>query len=227
MSILAKPAAVVFEWDYDDAELLADRVVHAVGVFLGLLGTGALVLICLPRAAGTLMHFSALIYSGALMATLFASSAYNIWPLSRTKWVLRRLDHSTIYLLIAATYTPFLTRIQGHLPGLLYVIWAVAIIGMVLKLLLPGRLERFAIALYLVLGWSGILVFNELAAVLPASVLWLIAIGGLLFSGGVVVHLLNRLRFHTALWHVFVLAAMGCHYAAVVECVLLGAPRMP
>jgi hemolysin III len=147
------------------------------------------------------------------------SAAYNVYPVCRTKWLLRRLDHSAIYVLIAATYTPFLatTELTMASAGLLAAVWLVAIGGVLLKLLLPGRLDRLSVALYLLLGWAGAAAYPVMAT-LPSSTLLLIAAGGVLYSAGVGFHLWESLRFQNATWHAFVLVAAGCHYTAVLDC---------
>jgi hemolysin III len=149
------------------------------------------------------------------------SAAYNMWPVSGAKWLLRRFDHSAIYVLIAGTYTPFLAQIKAGLTssGLNIGIWSAAAIGVVLKLLLPGRFERVSIILYLLLGWSGIISYDAAASALPSSTLWLIAAGGALYSTGLIFHLWQRLRFQNAIWHAFVVLAAVCHYLAVVNSV--------
>ena len=151
------------------------------------------------------------------------SAAYNMWPVSPEKWVLRRFDHSAIYLLIAGTYTPFLMQMKNVLASasLGIGVWLSAGIGMALKLALPGRFDRLAVVLCLLLGWSGVMAYDSLASVLPSSSLWLLAIGGILYSLGTVFHLLKRLRFHNAIWHGFVLLAASCHYSAVLACLPL------
>jgi hemolysin III len=87
-----------------------------------------------------------------------------------------------------------------------------------LKLALPGRFDRLSIALYLMLGWSGLIAYEYLPPVLPRSSLWLIAIGGVLYSLGTIFHMWEKLRFQNAIWHSFVLLAAGCHYSAVLAC---------
>ena len=93
-------------WHYDRAELIADGIVHAIGVILGLIA--ATVLVVLTAVYATALDIVAVsIYVAGLLAMLVLSASYNLWPVSRTKWVLRRFDHSAIYVLIAATYTPY------------------------------------------------------------------------------------------------------------------------
>ena len=150
------------------------------------------------------------------------SMAYNLWPVSPRKWLLRRLDHSSIYLLIAGTYTPFIWQMKSEIMTiLLVVVWLTAAAGIALKLFWPGRFDRLSIAFYLMLGWSGILAYEPMAAALHTTTLWLIAIGGVLYSIGVVFHVWQRLRFHTVIWRGFVVTAALVHYVAVLSCVTL------
>lgn len=214
--------AAQHRWHYDRAEIIADGVVHTIGVALGI--AGAAVMLALTfRMSGALDAGSAVIYLIGLLAMLGLSAAYNLWPVSPRKWLLRRFDHSAIYLLIAGTYTPFLLQMKsGIVPiVLLMVIWLTAAIGVALKLAWPGRLDRLSIALYLILGWSGVLAYAPVSAALRPLTLWLILIGGVLYSVGVLFHVWRSLRFQNAIWHGFVLAAAGVHYTAVLTCVAL------
>ena len=149
---------------------------------------------------------------------LALSAAYNMWSVSPAKWVLRRFDHSAIYLLIAGTYTPFLVQMKSALAsaGLGVGVWVSAAIGMALKLALPGRFDRLAVVLCLLLGWSGVIAYDSFASALPSASLWLLAIGGILYSVGALFHVWRGLRFHNAIWHGFVLIAASCHYSAVL-----------
>jgi hemolysin III len=184
---------------------------------------GAVVLITLAiRSANGMNIGAALVYVTGLLSMLGASAAYNCWPPGTLKRFIRRFDHSAIYLLIAATYTPFLLHIRDGTicVTILIFVWIIAFAGIALKLLWPQRFERTSIALYLALGWSGALVYESVATALRPITLWLIAIGGLLYSVGVIFHLCERLRFHSAIWHCFVLCAACAHYAAVLSCVI-------
>src|SRR5436190_21705891 len=207
-------------WDYDRAEIIADGAVHAIGVCLGFIGAVTIVVIAVKMERIEVTPI--LIYVIGLVTMLALSAAYNMWPVSPAKWVLRRFDHSAIYLLIAGTYTPFLAQMKSVLAsaGLGVGVWLSAVVGMALKLALPGRFDRLAVVLCLLLGWSGVIAYDSLASVLPSSSLWLIVIGGVLYSLGTLFHLLRRLRFHNAIWHGFVLLAAGCHYSAVLACLL-------
>ena len=176
-------------WNYDRTELLADGVVHAIGLGLALVAVVFLLDLTLESTQG-LKTASVLIYIAGLLAMLGLSAAYNMWPVSPRKWLLRRFDHSAIYLLIAATYTAFIAQINVEMTtvGLLLGIWSVAIVGIVVKLAFPGRLDRVSIGFYLLLGWSGMMAYDGFAT-LPRLALVLIAAGGMLYLMGVVFHL--------------------------------------
>ena len=221
MASSGRPASV--SWDYDRVELIADGAVHAIGVSFGLIGAVVIVVMAAQSGAATDIP-SIVIYAVGLLAMLGFSAAYNMWPISPVKWVLRRFDHSAIYLMIAGTYTPFIGQLKDGVAsaGLLLGVWLTAIIGVALKLLLPGRFDRMAIALYLILGWSCVVAYGPISAALPNASLWLLVAGGVLYSIGVIFHAWRKLRFHNAIWHGFVLAAACCHYSAVLACGLFG-----
>ncbi len=208
-------------WNYDRAELWADGFVHVVGVCCGLVA--AVILIALASHYLSFGQVAAVtVYSVGLLAMLGISATYNLLPVSRIKWWLRRLDHSAIYLLIAATYTPFIVQMKASLltVALLTGVWAVAVIGIVMKIALPGRLDRLSIVLYLAMGWSGVMVYDSMVSSLPAVTLALIAAGGLMYTLGVIFHVWERLRFQNAIWHSFVLLGAACHYSAVLDLIL-------
>jgi hemolysin III len=209
-------------WDYDRAEIIADGVVHAIGVALGAIGaiTIAVIAVRIEHSGGVPI----LVYVIGLVTMLALSAAYNMWPVSPAKWLLRRFDHSAIYLLIAGTYTPFLAQMKSALvsTGLGVGVWVSAVIGMALKLALPGRFDRLAVVLCLLLGWSGVLAYDSLASAVPSASLWLLAIGGILYSVGALFHVWRGLRFHNAIWHGLVLMAASCHYSAVMLALDIG-----
>jgi hemolysin III len=208
-------------WAYSRAEMIADGVVHAAGLAFAL--AAAVVLFLLASPLGRTELATVLLYAATLIAALAVSAAYNMWPISATKWLLRRADHATIFLLIAGTYTPFLVQLGEDrvAAGLLFGIWTIAGLGILLKVFLPGRFDRTVIVLYLALGWSGIAAIDKVVAAMPAATVWLLATGGALYTIGVVFHVWHRLRFQNAIWHAFVLVAASCHYGAVLDSMIL------
>jgi len=220
-STSAHAAAGAIRWNYDRAELIADGIVHGIGVFGGVVAaTVLIVLAAVFASAYEIVTVS--IYAAGLLAMLGFSAAYNLWPVSRGKWLLRRFDHSAIYILIAATYTPVFAQLQDRVfaMSLLAGVWSVAVVGIVLKLFFPGRFDRLSVGLYLAMGWSGIVAYDSGLSSLPQLAVWFIAAGGLLYSFGVIFHAWRRLRFQNAIWHCFVLLGAACHYTAVLDLVL-------
>lgn len=212
----------MIRWDYDKHEILADGIIHVLGAVGGLVAVIVLLALAAPTV-GAWELTSVAIYGLGLVAVLVISAVYNLWPVSPFKWALRRLDHSAIYLLIAGTYTPFIMQMRSEITAivLLVGVWAGSLAGMVLKLCLPGRFDRLAILLYLLLGWSGVMAYEAVLGALPGSTLTLLAAGGLLYTVGVIFHIWEGLRFQNAIWHAFVLVAAACHYGAVLDCVVL------
>jgi hemolysin III len=214
-------AAGAVRWNYDRSELIADGIVHAVGISLGLVAATALIVLAAVYASA--IDVTAVsVYAAGLLAMLVLSAAYNLWPVSRAKWVLRRFDCSAIYLLIAATYTPLMMELKDSYFAFAQLIgvWCVAIVGIVIKLALPGRYDRLALGLYLAMGWSGMMLYDTVVKTLPALALWFIVAGGVLYSFGVIFHAWHRLRFQNAIWHGFVLLGAACHYTAILDLVV-------
>lgn len=217
----AAAAVGAVRWNYDRAEIIADGIVHGLGVGFGLIAATALIVLT-GVFASTSQIVSVSIYAAGLLTMLGFSAAYNMWPVSPRKWWLRRFDHSAIYMLIAATYTPFMMQINDRLLAMLLLggVWGVAIVGIALKLLLPGRFDRLSILLYLAMGWSGLAAYDAVFTSLPKFTLWFVVAGGVLYTLGVIFHTWRRLRFQNAIWHGFVLLGAACHYTAVMDLVL-------
>jgi len=207
---------------YSVAELIADGVVHGLGIVTALVcGTLLLIFAWTGDAAE---HFGVLVlYVGTLVAVLTISLAFNLWPVSPIKRLLARLDQAAIFLFIAGTYTPFLAIIGDTpvAPLLTSFVWGASLVGVALKLLVPHRFGRLAILLYLAIGWSGVLVFQALSTALPPSTLWLLLAGGLAYSAGIIFHLWEKLHFQNAVWHVFVVTGASLHLWAVIDTMVL------
>jgi hemolysin III len=214
-------AAGAARWNFDRSELIADAVVHIIGVCFGLVAATALIVLAAVYASA--IDVAAVsVYVAGLLAMLVLSATYNLWPVSRAKWVLRRFDHSAIYLLIAATYTPLILELKDSYfaIALLIGVWCLAIVGIVIKLALPGRYDRLAVGLYLAMGWSGMMLYDAVVKALPSMALGFVVAGGVLYSFGVIFHAWQRLRFQNAIWHGFVLSGAACHYTAILDLVL-------
>jgi hemolysin III len=207
---------------YTRAELIADAVVHAVGLVLAI-AAGATLLTLAVFRTGPGEYVAATFYVASLLAVLSVSLAYNVWPLTPAKWILRRIDHAAIYLLIAATYTPFLTQLDdtGEAARMIALVWGAAAVGIALKLMFPGRFDRLAIFFYLAIGWSGVVILRPLVDTLTPTTLWLLLAGGLVYCSGIIFFVWQALRFQSALWHGFVVVGAGLHFAAITDCLVI------
>lgn len=200
---------------YSRMERQVDAVVHAVGLAFAVSGATWLGL-HLPDLPSWRQSLCLGLYGLALVGVLGISAAYNLSS-GPVKEILRRLDHAMIFLMIAATYTPFITL---RLPSataipLGSVVWTGCAVGCAIKLLLPRRFERLSVGLYLAMGWAVAWALRPLSVSLKTASLTLLVVGGALYTVGVLFCLMERLRFHNALWHAFVLAGAATHFATV------------
>lgn len=209
---------------YSRGERWADAAAHVIGLVFGIVATIALIDTA-TTGSHLLLIVGASFYALGLLAMFSFSAAYNLWPPSATKEMLRRLDHAAIFLMIAGTYTPLLlNRIGGEWGiGLLLFVWTVAILGAAMKIMFPRRWEMLSIALYIGLGWSIVIAINPMLHALATESLILIGAGALLYSVGVLFHLWDRLPYQNAIWHWIVLGAASCHYAAILNEVAIAA----
>lgn len=203
---------------YSRKERLIDGAIHGLGV-TGSTTAAAVLLAAVIPTREALSILASAIYGACLIAMIWLSAAYNLISHPGWKERLRRFDHAAIFLMIAGTYTPFgLVAVGGTMGyGLLALVWLSAVVGMLLKLLRPRRLERTSVVMYLALGWIGLPVAGLLFSSVATSILVLLGLGGLLYSIGVAFHLWESLPYQNAVWHGFVLAGAGCHYVAVLE----------
>lgn len=206
-------------WNATRAERIVDGVIHIVGLVFAISAGSVLLALSFFRTNSG-EYAAAIIYVVSLLAALSISLVYNQWPLTPVKWMLRRVDHSAIYLLIAGTYTPFLVQLpDAALAKLaLSAVWLAAAAGIAVKILFPGRYDRLAVGCYIATGWSGILMANELQAALPASTLALLGAGGIVYTIGVIFYTWRSLKFQTAVWHTFVVVGAALHCSAVMDC---------
>jgi hemolysin III len=213
----------LFKRAYSQGELVADGVVHGLAILAGIVAFPVLFArVVATGAAGDAIALG--IYALGFFLMFGFSCAYNMTPPSSLKWLLRRFDHSAIYVMIAGTYTALLVRLEDRFWAwtLIALVWIGALGGTLLKLTLPGRLDRLSIALYLLLGWVAVIALGPLIASLPTATMILVAIGGALYSIGVVFYKWERLKYQNAIWHGFVAVAAGCHWAGIA--VALGGP---
>lgn len=206
---------------YTRAETLSDAVVHVAGLALVTGAVPVLIVLTVLMRGDAAAIAGVSVYGAALILMILCSALYNMIERPDWGWLLRRLDHSAIYVKIAGTYTAFI-GVSGQGFGLMAALWGAALAGVGLKILSPERFRWLALALYLGMGWAGVAAGGALLAALPAPVVVLMLAGGGLYTLGVVFYLWDRLPFHNTIWHVFVLAASLVFYAAVLVAIVGG-----
>lgn len=201
---------------YTVGEEIANSVTHGIGAALSIAALVLLILIAVKQQNNLIM-VSAVIYGSSLILLFLASTLYHAFQGEKLKSILQVVDHCSIYLLIAGTYTPFLLISLHGAWGytLLAIIWALAAVGIVFRILFGEKYPRFALFTYIAMGWLIVVAASEMLTNVPPGGLVLLALGGLLYTGGAVFYALEHIPYNHAIWHVFVLAASVMHFLSV------------
>ncbi|SFZ98546.1 COG1272: Predicted membrane protein hemolysin III homolog [hydrothermal vent metagenome] len=189
-------------------------ITHGVGFALSIAGLVVLVI----YSNSTISITSSAIF-GAALITLYASSTlYHAIKHIKLKKVLQVFDHISIYLLIAGSYTPItLLVLQGTWGWSIFaVVWSLAALGIILKILYPNRFETFSLILYVIMGWTIVVALNPLFENMTSEGLWLLLLGGLSYTFGVIFYVWDKLPYNHAIWHIFVLVGSLFHYFMVL-----------
>jgi hemolysin III len=200
-------------------EEIANSVSHGMGLVAGALAAPVLIIAAVRRGDPAFI-VGASIFAGTIVLMYLSSTLYHALPENRAKRVFRVLDHGSIYLLIAGTYSPFTLGMLPNVWGwtLFGIVWGLAILGIVMKS--TGRAWHPVVStgLYLVMGWLAVIAVRPLWEHLPkASIAWLAA-GGLAYTAGVGFYAAQRLRYGHFVWHLFVVLGTACHILAVIAC---------
>jgi hemolysin III len=202
---------------YSTGEEIANAATHGAGIVLAIAGLAVLTAFA-AKHGGAAHVVGASVFGGALVLCFTTSTLYHAIQPERIRQVLRTVDHSAIFVLIAGTYTPFMLSTLGGALGwvMLAVLWGVAAIGIAARVLLKGRRHNLVIACYLAMGWSVLFVIKPVIANLQAGGLALLVAGGLAYTVGVVFYKWRSLPYSHAVWHGFVLLGGALHYFAVL-----------
>jgi hemolysin III len=197
-----------------------NTITHAFGTVLGFIGMVLLLIRYDSQKPWSL--FSVVVYGLSVIVLFTASTLYHYIRKDSLKHQFRVVDHISIYLLIAGTYTPVLllglTESLGWL--LFWIVWGIAGVGVILKLFFTGKFELFSTLLYLVMGWLIVFDFTNVSEVLgPNGVLWLFS-GGLFYTVGIIFYAFNKLPYNHVIWHVFVLAGAFSHFMMIYKYVI-------
>jgi len=202
---------------YSFGEEVANSVTHGVGWLLSVCGLAVLVTFA-AITGGALRVVSCAVFGATLVLLYAASTLYHALPSERAKQIFRVLDHSSIFLFIAGTYTPLsLVAIGGPWGWSLFgSIWFLALVGVLLNTVAHGRWRWLSITLYVSMGWLVVIAIRPLVVAVSTGVLVLIVTGGLAYTLGLAFYGWRRLPYGHAVWHLFVLAGSVLHYMAVV-----------
>ncbi|NOH81399.1 hemolysin III family protein [Vibrio sp. RE86] len=203
--------------EYSVKEEFANTLTHALGMVLSVVGLVLLLIKANEHNADTMTLVSMSVYGGSMILLFLASTLYHAIPSPKAKRALKTFDHCAIYLLIAGSYTPFLlVTLRTPLAlGLMGVIWAIALFGIVMKLAFVYRFKKLSLVTYLTMGWLSLIVIYQLALNLSVEGLTLLALGGVIYSLGVIFYVAKRIPYNHAIWHGFVLAGCACHFFAI------------
>ena len=208
---------------YSVKEEIFNSITHGVGTLLSI--AGLVILVVMASIKGNTWHVVACSIYGATMILLYLNSTlYHSLTAPKAKYVFKILDHSSIFLLIAGTYTPFLlVNLRGGWGWSLFgVIWGLAILGIVFKSIFIKKLNILSTIIYLLMGWMVLIAIKPLLTVLPrGGFIWLFA-GGLSYTLGVVFYVWKKMPLSHGIWHLFVLGGTICHFFAVLFYVIPG-----
>jgi len=205
--------------EYSASEEAFNVVTHGAGLLLGVLGGAA----ALQQAQTPTQWWSVLVYSTTLCLLFLASTLYHAVHHSHLKPWLQKLDHASIYLFIAGSYTPFLfvsLQDSAWKWPLFAMVWGMALLGVVIKAISVVRFSAMSMVLYVAMGWLVVLAARDMIAALPTPALVLLALGGLSYTGGIVFFVKDQWKFNHAVWHLFVLLGVGAHFTSIYAYVL-------
>ena len=202
---------------YTIGEEVANSVTHGIGLLLSIAGLA--VLTGYASRFGNVWHLvSCIVFATTLILQYTFSTLYHSIQIPRAKSIMRVLDHSSIFLLIAGTYTPFmLVNLRGPWGYSLFgVVWVVALLGVLFQVSLLRKWQGISLGLYVCMGWIVVIAFKPMINSVSTGGLILLLLGGLSYTSGVIFYLWKKLPYNHAIWHGFVLAGSILHYFAVL-----------
>ncbi|MFY0591632.1 PAQR family membrane homeostasis protein TrhA [Roseivirga sp.] len=206
---------------YSPEEELANAITHGVGIIGGIIG---LVLTLQNSALNpSNVTWSGVIFFLSIIFLYTASTIYHSISGQKKKYLFKQLDHIGIYILIAGTFTPFAWGILGNDASgqnMIIAVWLIALAGILFKVFYTGKFEAISLISYVGMGWLGFLMFDDITKYLGRDVVDLMLYGGVFYTSGIIFYLMRRLKYHHAIWHLFVLAGTGFHVWGVLKYVI-------
>ena len=199
-------------------EEIANSITHGIGAALATAGLTILVVFAaLKGDAWRVVAFA--IYGGSLVLMYTSSTLYHSITNKKAKRYFRIMDHSSIFVLIAGTYTPITLlalRDTGWGWTIFGLIWGLAILGILFKLMFYGKLEKLSVVFYILMGWLAVVAIKPMLANLPTGLLIWIALGGISYTLGIIFYAWTNLRYSHSIWHLFVLGGSICHFFGIL-----------
>ena len=192
-----------------------NALTHGIGALLGIAALVLLVVFNSDKTEWSL--FSVVVYGLSIIILFSSSTLYHAVQAEKQKHYLRIIDHISIYLLIAGTYTPVALIALEQSKGwpIFWIVWGIALLGFILKIFFTGRFEFFSVMLYLIMGWLIVIDFSNLADYIGSNGTLMLFSGGLFYTLGIVFYAINKIPFNHVIWHLFVLGGAICHFLLV------------
>ncbi|GKX64785.1 PAQR family membrane homeostasis protein TrhA [Inconstantimicrobium mannanitabidum] len=203
---------------YTKGEEIANAITHGVGTALAI--AALVILIIASTMRGTAWHVVSFIIYGVTQFILYLESTlYHSITNKKAKRVFRKFDHMSIFILIAGTYTPFcLTILRGAIGWTIFgIVWACAVVGIIIKSFKTGKYEKLSVALYIAMGWIIIIAILPLYRQMTWWGLTTLVLGGVAYTAGTYVFSRDDLNYNHGVWHLFVLAGSALHFVAVMS----------
>lgn len=207
---------------YSTGEEILNSISHGAGAIFAACGTALLIVLAafFSDAWGIV---SSAVYGFSLIVLYTMSTLYHAITNERAKRVMRVLDHSSIFLLIAGTYTPIsLVTLRGPLGWVVFgLVWGSAVIGIVFNAVSIERFKKLSLILYIASGWAVVIAAKPMISTMRPGGLWLLLIGGLFYTGGIFFYVQKKRRWFHGIWHLFVLFGSVAHYLSILFYIIL------
>ena len=202
---------------YTTGEEIANAVTHGIGALLAIVALVLLIVFSSMRGNATdVVSFS--VYGTTLVILYLMSTIYHSLPRGKAKDVFEILDHSSIFLLIAGTYTPFaLVTLKGAKGWTIFgIIWGLALAGMVMKVFLVKKFVILSTLMYISMGWMAIFILKDIMMAVPMNGVILLVLGGVAYTVGAFFYVWRKIPYHHAIWHLFVMGGSIFHFFAIL-----------
>jgi hemolysin III len=203
--------------DFTFAEEVWHSITHGIGLIFSIVALS--VLVAFASIKGSMLSIVSVAIYGTTLIILYGSSTlYHAITHVKVKRLLQKFDHSAIYFLIAGTYTPVLLVAIGGVEGwtIFTIEWSIAIVGITLKFLYPGRFEALSLVAYVVMGWLVVVIFETFKQSIDPVGFWLIVSGGIAYTGGIIFYVKDDINYFHTIWHLFVMLGSALHFFAVL-----------